>query len=180
MKKIKSGALSWIDIGYDYIHPNDNGHMVAANLINSYLNNVKDNLKKASTKITTPKKPENTAFINLGYVTNTAKNVSFSGGFSAGSNTSPGNRGWSYVATSEPSTLTVPVPTNRGVRIFMCFSGSSGGITVKDSKNKSVNIFSSQAQTPTLVDIGKMEGKITIETTEETVNFTIYGVGTYN
>ena len=180
-KKIKSRALSWIDIGYDYIHPNDNGHMVAANLINSYLNNVKDNLKKASTKITTPKKPENTAFINLGYVTNTAKNVSFSGGFSAGSNTSPSNRGWSYVATSEPSTITVPVPTNRGVRIFMCFSGSSGGgITVKDSKNKSVNIFSSQAQTPTLVDIGKMEGKITIETTEETVNFTIYGVGTYN
>lgn len=180
-KKIKSRALSWLDIGYDYIHPNDNGHMVAANLINSYLKNVKDNLKKAPTKITTPKKPENTDFINLGYVTNTAKNVSYSGGFSASSNTSPGTRGWSYVATSEPSALTVPVPTNRGVRIFMSFNGSSSaGITVKDSKNKSVNIFCSQAQTPTLVDIGKMEGKITIETTEETVNFTIYGVGTYN
>ena len=180
-KKIKSKVISWRDIGSDYIHPNDNGHMIAANLINSYLEKVKDKLNKTSTKITAPKKPEITDYINLGYVTNTAKNVSFSGGFSAASNTSAGARGWNYVTSSDLSTLTIPIPTNKGVKIFMSSGGSSSGfITVKDSKNKSANISFSQAQTPTLVDVGKMEGKITIEVISETNNFTIYGIGTYN
>ncbi|MBE6760862.1 MAG: SGNH/GDSL hydrolase family protein [Ruminococcaceae bacterium] len=169
------------DIGADYIHPNDNGHMIAANLITCYLKKVMDNLAKESTKITAPQKPETSDYLNLGYVTNTAKGVTLSGGFTAGANSSATSRGWSYNFTSDESVLTIPVPANKSVKVFMSFKdGSSGYISVTDSKGKTKSIDSSAAKTPTLVDIGNMEGKIALTPKLENGGFTIYGIGIKN
>lgn len=184
-KKLKDSSLRlrWYpDIAGDYIHPNDNGHMIAANIITCYLKKVMDNLSKESTKITAPKKPAVDDYLNLGYVTNTTKSTA-KGGFWQKDNSSASTRGWGYNvsknASSEESVLTVnSIPSNKGVKVFMGFNntGSSGSITVTDGKSTKT-ITASQAQTPTLVDIGKMEGKLTFTASANCDDFTIFGIG---
>ena len=155
--------------------------MIAANLITCYLKKVMENLAKESTKITAPQKPETTAYLNLGYVTNTAKGVTLKGGFTAGANNTASSRGWTYNATSDESTLVIPVPANKSIKIFMSFKdGSQGQITVTDTSGKTKSIDSSAAKTPTLVDIGSMSGKITLTPNMESGGFTIYGIGIKN
>lgn len=179
-EKIKKNKITWRDIGSDYIHPNNNGHMIAANVITCYLKNVLDNLSKESTKITAPAKPEISKYLNLGYVINTAKNVKLSGGFSARANSGASTRGWGYTSTTDASSLTVPVPANKRVKVFMSFSGDyQGNVTVTDGKSTRT-ISATDARTPTLVDIGKMEGKITLTPSADCSGFTIYGIGIDN
>jgi len=168
------------DVGADYIHPNDTGHMIAANIITAYLKKVKENLSKESTKITAPQKPEVSNYMNLKYVTNTAKGVTLSGGFTARSNETASTRGWEYKVTTEASSLTIPVPANKAIKVFMKFNdGSSGEIKVTDGKTTRT-ISPANAKTPTLVDIGKMDGKITLTPDMQSGGFVIFGIGIKN
>lgn len=177
-EKIGKRELSWRDIGSDYIHPSDNGHSLAANIIICYLKKVMKNLSKESTKITTPAKPKTDKYLNLGYITNTATGTKLSGGFTAMANVSTSTRGWSYSFTSDKSSLTVNIPVNKAVKVFMKFNdGAEGQITVTDSKNQTRTINSSEAKIPTLVDVGNMEGKITLTPQLQKGGFTIYGIG---
>lgn len=192
-EKIESKVLAWRlggdekstglsrDVGSDYIHPNDTGHTIAANIIAAYLENVQENLDNESTKITAPKKPESSEYLNLKYLTNATKDVALSGGFTARPNNSAASRGWDYSATNDASTLKIPVPANKSVKVFMSFnSDSSGDIKVTDSKGITKTIATSQAVTPTLVDLGKMEGSITLTPSMDKGGFTIYGIGIKN
>ena len=177
-EKINKRKISWRDIGFDYIHPNDNGHRLAASIIACYLKNIMENLSKQPTKITSPAKPESNDYFNLGYITNTAKGVKLSGGFSARNNMAASTRGWSYTLTSANSSLTIPIPANKAVKIFMVFDdGAEGQINITDSANKSKTISSSNAKTPTLVDVGMIEGNITLTPSMKKGGFTIYGIG---
>lgn len=180
-EKIKKNKLSWRDIGFDYIHPNDNGHMIAANIITCYLEKVMDNLSKESTKITAPKAPEVDDYLNLGYVINTAKNAKTTGNFTARPNSSSASRGWDYTKnnTFVASSLYLPVPANMSIKVFMSFTGSekTGFISVTDSKGNAKTISSDSANTPTLVDIGAMEGSITLKPSADCSSFVIYGIG---
>lgn len=179
--KIDNYDIGWRDIGSDYIHPNDNGHMVAANLITSHLKEVMNNLNKYSGKITAPKKPSNTNFLNLSYIINTAKGVTMSGGFDKKTGTLADGKGWTYKVNGEASKLTVPVTANKSIKVFMKIDEASNGtITVTDSNNKTYTIYSNEAATPTLVDIGAMSGKITFTPNFTTGGFTIYGIGIRN
>lgn len=175
--KMGKGVIRWEDVNGDYIHPKDNGHRTAASLIICYLKKVMEKLP-ASPKITAPKKPQSSAYLNLKYLTNTTSGVSVKGGFTANSNAAPRYRGWNYTFTSAASTLVVPVPANKSVKIFMCFdSNAKGKITVTDSKGNSQVIVQSDAKNPTLVDVGSMSGKITLTANMETGGFSIYGIG---
>ena len=176
-EKIKKNKIGWRDIGSDYIHPNDNGHMLAANIITCYLKKVLGNLAKESTKITAPQKPATDDYLNLGYVINTAKST-VTGGFEKRPNTSTTTRGWGYTTTTDTSSLTVPIPANKKVKVFMNFNNNKNGtVSVTDGKTTKT-ISASEALTPTLVDIGKMEGsKITLTPSSDCANFTIYGIG---
>ena len=136
------------------------------------------NLSKESTKITTPAKPKTDKYLNLGYITNTATGTKLSGGFTAMANVSTSTRGWSYSFTSDKSSLTVNIPVNKAVKVFMIFNdGAEGQITVTDSKNQTRTINSSEAKIPTLVDVGNMEGKITLTPQLQKGGFTIHGIG---
>ena len=176
--KIDKNIISWYDIGSDYIHPNDNGHMIAANIITCYLEKIMNNLSKQSTKITAPTKPETSKYLNLGYVTNAAKNVKLSGGFTARKNTSPATRGWSYTFTKDPSSLTVPIPANKSVEVFIEFDDDAeGSITITDNNQNTKTISSSEAKYPTLVNIGSKSGSITITPNMQYGGFRIFGIG---
>lgn len=180
-EKIDNEDIKWRDIGSDYIHPNDNGHMVAANLINAHLKEVMDNLTKYSGKITAPKKPANSEYLNLGYIVNTAKGVTMSGGFAKNINDYADGKGWAYRVNGEASKLTIPIPANKSIKVFMKIDdGSVGSITVTDSNKKTCTISSTDAATPTLVDIGAMSGKITFTPNLTKGGFTIYGIGVRN
>lgn len=177
-EKINKKVIRWPDIGDDYIHPNDNGHMVAANLITAHLEKVKAGLKTASTKITAPKMPDDPMLINVGYIINTAKGVKVSGDFVANSNETATTRGWKYaVGGATDSALTLSIPENRGVKLFMRFNdGSSGQLNVTDSTGKTTPVHSDSAKTPTLVELGAMSGTITIKPQLSSGGFTIFGI----
>ena len=176
--KLDSGKLKWENIGADYIHPNDNGHMIAANLITAHLKEVLNNLSKYSGKITAPQKLKDTSYLNLGYILNNSNGVTMSGSFEKRSGQYADGKGWGYTASSKASALTIPVPENKSIKVFMSItSGSTGDITVTDSNNKTYTIRSNAASTPTLVDIGKMSGKITFTPNFTNGGFVIYGIG---
>lgn len=177
-EKIDKKIIEWEDIGADYIHPNDNGHMVAANIITCYLENILNNLSKESTKVTAPPKPEVNRYLNLGYIVNTAKNVTMTGGFYSRDNTSATKRGWIYNKTKEDSSLTIPVPENKKLKIFIRFTDDEeGSITVTDANQKTRTIFSREAKNPALIDMGACTGSITFTPSKQTGEFIIYGIG---
>ncbi len=177
-EKLHNGELKWQNIGADYIHPNNKGHMIAANLITAHLKEVLNNLGKYSGKITAPPKLKNSNYLNLGYILNNANGVAMSGSFEKRSGQYADGKGWGYTASSKASALTIPVPENKSIKVFMSItSGSTGDITVTDSNNKTYTIRSNAASTPTLVDIGKMSGKITFTPNFTNGGFVIYGIG---
>lgn len=66
---IDAGVIKWTDVGYDYIHPNATGHLVAASAINYYLSTVLNNLDNIDT--TVPEIPTERLFDSAIYDTAT-------------------------------------------------------------------------------------------------------------
>lgn len=179
-KKIEQKVIDWPDIGADYIHPNDNGHALASNIITKYLEKVMNNLSKASTKITAPPLPEYQGYINVGYVTNTVSGAKLVGGFTNMANNSASTRGWKYVSGQETSELYIPLPANKTVKIFMKFNeGSSGNVLVKGANGVTRTIETGDAATPTLIEVYALGDGITITPNLMSGSFVIYGIG-YN
>lgn len=169
--------ISWNDIAGDYIHPNNNGHRIAANLINAHLDAVKNKLSSISTSLPAVPKLEYTTYLSVNYITNKTKGVVSSGGFIAQDNSSPSRRGWKYSGNNE-STLKIPLPTNSAVLIFMKFdSGSAGSIKVEGANGATNTIRSSAATTPSLVEVPAMGDSMTLTTDLTAGGFTIYGIG---
>lgn len=176
--RIDRKIISWREIGSDYIHPNDTGHLIAANLIISHLKTVQSKLSSISTKAPSVPGLSTDSYYNLGYITNQTKNVKMTGGFSARNNSGTSTRGWRYDKSDEASTLTVPLTSHKSLRLFMSFdSGAAGSIKVTGANGKTQTISSSQAQTPTLIELQAMGNSLTITSEMTSGGFTIYGIG---
>ncbi|MBQ5764785.1 MAG: SGNH/GDSL hydrolase family protein [Clostridia bacterium] len=176
--RIDRRYIKWIDISDDTIHPNSSGHLIASKIITSHLENVKKNLAKTSTKITAPKKPEETQYLNLGYIINTQKGVKLSGGFVANDNKDTITHGWTYRATPGKSELYIPLPKNNGVKVLMFFTGTKqGGVKFTGQNGSTFTLGASSAQSATLVDLDRVGTHITITPDMTEGSFTIYGVG---
>lgn len=168
--------INWNDIAGDYIHPNDNGHRIAANLISAHLEEVKSKLSSISTTVPSVPKLADQSYLSVDYITNKTKGVSLTGSFLALENNSPITRGWSYGGT-DASTLKVPLSTNSEVLIFMQFnSGSAGSIKVTGANGATDTISSSAADTPTLVAVPAMGNSMTLKPELTAGGFTIYGI----
>ena len=66
---IGAGVIKWTDVGYDYIHPNRTGHLMAASAINYYLSTVLNDLDNIDT--TVPEIPTEYLFDSAKYNTAT-------------------------------------------------------------------------------------------------------------
>ncbi len=174
--KIDGRILKWYEIGSDYIHPNDNGHLIASNLIGVYLKSIKDGLSSASTTITAPSAPDSTGYLSLGYVTADTSGVISCSGMIETKGTGLTFSRWTNVV-GEDSELKVNVSTGKSVKLFVSFSGNEGEIVVSGN-GKTKTIPSSSAATPTLVSVGSDFGStITVTSDANCGSYTIFGVG---
>ncbi len=166
--------ITWPDIAADYIHPNDNGHRIAANLITAHLETVKGKLSSISTTVPSVPKLSDERYLNVKYITNATKGVSSSGSFVAGANDSTITRGWTCKASS--GTLSVPLSNNSDVLLFMQFRSATGSIKVTGENGAEKTISSSAASIPTLVSVPAMGSSMTIESNLTAGTCTIYGI----
>lgn len=52
LPEVQAGTLAWTAISPDNIHPNDDGHILLAQLLTNYVNNVKENIETLSKEVT--------------------------------------------------------------------------------------------------------------------------------
>lgn len=166
--------IIWPDIAADYIHPNDNGHQIAANLIAAHLEAVKGKLSSISTTVPSVPKLSDERYLNVKYITNATKGIVAKGGITAQANTKPTARGWDCKASS--GTLTVPLPENSEVLLFMIFRSATGDIKVKGENGAERTIKPREAATPTLVSVSAMGSSMTIESKLTSGTCVIYGI----
>ena len=114
---IDAGVIKWTQVGNDYIHPNNNGHLVAASAINAYLADVLADVQNISTDV--PAIPDeyffndtykNAAFLN---VEPTENNGFTKGIVHGGSNIS----GW--LCTTAGSKITFTATAATSVSVFL-------------------------------------------------------------
>lgn len=169
--------INWKDIAADYIHPNNNGHKIAASLIIAHLEKIKNKLSSISSTVPSVQKLENEKYLNVKYLTNTTKGVTKTGGVEVGANDHPSRRGWTFNA-SKAGKLTVPLSKHSEVLLFMSFSSdAAGSIKVNGANGTEQPILFELAKTPTLVNVLEMGNSITIDSSGLTSgSCTIYGI----
>lgn len=176
-KVIEKRTIAWYDIGSDYIHPNDDGHRIAASLINSHLAYVKANLASLAKAAPAVTAPASDAYLKLGYITGntagvTASNCTVLGG---------GERsyhGWKLNQKGSSITATIPAGL-QSVVIFMNASGCTGTLKIKgNGTSEEKTVSASSAATPTLVSVfGDFGTKITITSDMTEGSVTVFGIG---
>lgn len=171
-------VITWRDIGGDYVHPNDNGHFLAATMICKHLEYVKEHLSSISTKAPSVPKLNTDKYLVRGYVTNKVSGVSMTGGFVKQDFSSPSKKGWKYTFSNADSKLVIPVPKHSSLKLFMRFEdGANGKITVTGQNGATKTIPHTLAPTPALIELPAMGDSITITTALTTGSFVILGVG---
>ena len=169
--------INWKDIAADYIHPNNNGHKIAANLIIAHLNEVKKKLSSISSTVPSVQNLENEKYLNVKYLINTTKGITKTGSVVLGANDHPARRGWTFNA-GKVGTLTVPLPEHSEVLLFMSFSAGSEGSIKVTGKNGSERILAYEsAKTPTLVNLSSLGESLTIDSSGLTQgSCDVYGI----
>ena len=111
-----SGVITWPQVGNDYIHPNNNGHLVAASAITYYLADVLENLENIDT--TVPAVPDEYFF------NDTYKNANFL-------NAEP----------TENTNFTKGYVHSTQIGGWVCSNATGGKITFAAEKATSVSVF---------------------------------------
>ena len=170
-------VINWKDVAADYIHPNNNGHKIAAKLIIAHLNAVKKKLSSISSTLSNVPKLDDETYLNVKYLTNTTSDTTKTGGVELGANDHPARRGWSFKA-GNVGKLTVPLPTHSEVLLFMSFAANSeGDITIIDANGNKQYIMFEDAKTPTLINLSSLGASITIDSSGLTQgSCDIYGI----
>lgn len=175
---IEKRTITWNDIGSDYIHPNDNGHCIAAALITAHLDYVKENMNTlAGTPPTISKTPQS-KYLNFGYFTTDSKNVT-SNGFSA-KDTNNGATYHSWYTNKSGSTITFTVPDGvKAIKVFLNFNGNTGSVDVTSNGAKITSIACPSPSTPTLAQVSVTpNSKVTLTTNiSGGNNLYLYGIG---
>lgn len=176
-KVIEKRTISWYDIGSDYIHPNNDGHRIAASLINSHLSYVKANLASLAKAAPAVTAPVSDAYLKLGYITGNTAGVTASNCTALGG----GERsyhGWKLNQQGSSVTATIPAGL-KSVVIFMNASGCTGTLKIKgNGTTEEKTVSASSAATPTLVSVfGDFGTKITVTSDMTEGGVTVFGIG---
>ena len=120
---INAGVITWPQVGNDYIHPNNNGHLMAASAINAYLADVLADVENIDT--TVPAIPEEYFFAD------TYKNANFlnvepaeNNGFTRGGVHGGKINGWNCSTTG--STITFTANNATSVSVFLNMDAGYG------------------------------------------------------
>ena len=172
-----SEIINWKDIAADYIHPNNNGHRIAATIINTHLSTIKKNLSKISSTVPAVPALYDQKYLNVKYLTQTTSGVTVTGGVTKKANDHPIRRGW-HIEGGKAGSLTVPLPTHSKVLIFMSFdTNAKGNIKVTGENGVEKIIAVEAAKTPTLVNLSEMGGELIVDSANLTAgSCDIYGI----
>ena len=172
--------ILWPELYSDYIHPNDQGHKLAANLIALHLEKIKNSLDTFNG--TSPELPslKSDKYINLTSLTNASAQVTAVGDFvSYGNNDSPASRGW-RCASNGYNLLKLNLPENAKDAYLLIYMSGTSTLTLTDSTGKSQVIKSSDVPNATLkkikLDLTK-EITFTFEMTSGSGSANIYYIG---
>ena len=174
--RLKQRAIRWKDIGADYIHPSDGGHKLTGYMFAAYLSKVKENLANESTTIPALPKLDTEKYLNLDYVINTVEGVK-AVGFTKEGNTTPQTRGWKYTAGAANASLTVPLPKNSNVVLFLNFGNTEGKITLKGANGATKTQDITVKNNHVLMHFGAMGDSVTIIPEITKGEFRILGIG---
>ena len=183
--KINNQVIKWQDIGADYIHPNKNGHFLAAKLIENHLNYVKNNLKTLATAPPAIAALESNGFVGFTYITtsNCSGKVT-ANGFNV-KDTSEFLKYHEWNTGKTGSTLTVKIPDNvKSVFIFLRIGSGKGNITLTENGENTKKVISDAnmpIKTPTVIEFTNKGGtEITLtsdlEYTSSKDFLSVYGI----
>ncbi len=174
--RIGQRAIRWKNIGADYIHPSDNGHKLAGYMFAAYLSKVKANLNNESTAIPALPKLDTEKYLNLDYVINTVSGAT-AVGFTKEGNSTPQTRGWKYISGAANASLTVPLPKNSNVVLFLNFGDTEGKITLKGANGATKTLDITVKHNHVLMPFGAMGNSVTIIPEITKGDFRILGIG---
>lgn len=152
--KYMNNEITWSGIYSDYIHPNDQGHKLCANLIALQLENIKATLGDFDGKISEIPELESDKYLNVTCLSSKSMGVTVRGCFKTlEDNGLSSSRGW-RVSKGEGS-LTVMLPDNvKKARLFVAFGSADNGYLLLTSKDGTTQkIMAKQAIHSTLIDI---------------------------
>lgn len=115
---IDAGVINWTQVAQDYIHPNNNGHLMAASAINAYLADVLADAENIDT--TVPAIPDE-YFFNDTYATANFLNVepTENNGFTTGTVHAGSNPINGWLCTSAGSSITFTANNATAISVFL-------------------------------------------------------------
>ena len=171
---LNANKIRWQEIYSDYIHPNDDGHFMAAAMVNNHLKYVKNNLAKYNGKVPDVPSLPSDDYVKVNYITNSSSGVSAKD-VQVLSNNSTSSRGWKLNGKS--GEIKVKLPDCKSAKLFVNMENCQGGLQITNGKT-SQTINPSQATTPMLVELqsGFKNSEIKITPDLEAGTCTIFGI----
>jgi len=142
----------------------------------AYLSKVKANLNNESTAIPALPKLDTEKYLNLDYVINTVSGAT-AVGFTKEGNSTPQTRGWKYISGAANASLTVPLPKNSNVVLFLNFGDTEGKITLKGANGATKTLDITVKHNHVLMPFGAMGNSVTIIPEITKGDFRILGIG---
>lgn len=179
--KINARKLAWYEIGSDYIHPNDAGHLIAANLVGTYLNKVKAKLASIGTSAPSVSQPGNNAYLNVKCMNQNNASGVVLGSFSKDSAQNVLTMGWSYSAGGGTNPFKLNISGAKQVRLFIkTSSGTTGSLQTTFAGNSKTVALSQVNSTPSIASAFVLEsaasGTLSIIPNLTSGDITIYGI----
>lgn len=158
---LDAGVIKWTDVGNDYVHPKDAGHLIAASAINYYLSTVLSDLDSVNT--VPPAIPEEYLFGDDIYETATflgsdditpVSNTNFTGGSVHGTKL---EKGW-ICNSSEGGSITFEIKGVTNVYLLLQYkSGNASGSIILNGKTVVNNAKCDNSSTSGYVWIAYLE-----------------------
>ena len=149
-EKLNTRTIMWPNIGADYVHPNDNGHLITATMINKHLEYVKANLDSLVGTPPAINPPKSDFYMNYGYITTGTAGVT-ANGFTK---RDTGGRAFNcWVSEKTGDTISFTAPAGEEFKIFINMSSCQGALIVEVNGVEQRRIETKDAKVPKLIDI---------------------------
>lgn len=149
-EKLNDRTIMWPNIGADYIHPNNNGHLIAATMINKHLEYVKANLNSLVGTPPAINPPESSYYMNFGYITTGTAGVT-ANGFTKRDTKGKSFNCW--VSEKTGDTLSFTAPAGEEFKLYVHFDNCKGALIVEVNGTEQKRIESREASNPNLIGV---------------------------
>lgn len=175
--KYMNNEITWPEIYSDYIHPNDQGHLLCANIITTHLEKIKESLNDFDGLVSEIPELENDSYLNASCLISGSMGITARGTIKSLGENKPSGRGW-RVEKGE-GTLTVMLPENvKKAKLLITMGNAKGSLALTSYDGTTQIIDAKKAPHATLIDIElDLTKLITITPQFESGSATIYYIG---